>query len=215
VGDLRLSHGGNQCRRARLRLMVRAAGCLLVLAATLAQGAPPRVIDEEDDSFQPANFAQVDSPELPRAISPRNSSHDTPGKPITAGKSSTNPVSLWGTVIGLGAVFGLFLGVRVWLTRNGPTGMRGLPIEALELLGKRTIEPRVSIHIVRCGPKILILGVSPDGIRTLTEITDPTEIDLLAGACKRKEAGAASTANFAGMFRQTNSSTNASSRGGV
>jgi flagellar biogenesis protein FliO len=83
--------------------------------------------------------------------------------------------------------------------------MRGLPLEALELLGKRTIEPRVSIHIVRCGPKVLVLGVSPDGVRTLTEITDPVEIDLMAGACRKKDSSAKLPSSFAGMFPQTSS----------
>ncbi len=79
--------------------------------------------------------------------------------------------------------------------------MRGLPTEALELLGKRTLEPRASIHLVRCGPKILVLGVGPDGIRTLSEITDPIEIDLLAGACRRKDSSAKTAAGFAHLMR--------------
>lgn len=173
------------------------------IAATV-QAAPPKIIDEDDD-VRPANFADVEAAELPRTISPRSKPAETSAKTITPSKKSTGTVSLWGTVIGLGVVFTLFVGVRVWLTRHGPLGMRGLPVEALELLGKRTIEPRVSIHIVRCGPKILVLGVAPDGVRTLTEITDPVEIDMIAGACRRKETAGPATASFSGLMQQTNS----------
>jgi hypothetical protein len=54
---------------------------------------------------------------------------------------------------------------------------------------------------VRCGPKILILGVGPDGIRTLSEITDPVEIDLMAGACRRKETSGTPGVSFGTKLR--------------
>lgn len=184
-------------------------GCVLVglvlamgMVSSLCYAAPPRVIDENEPSLQPAAFAQPDELEPAQWISPRSQSETPARKSGTRKKISTPSASIWGTVIGLAAVFGLFLAGRVWLSRHGPAGFRGLPAEALELLGKRAIEPRVSIHVVRCGPKILVLGVSPDGVRTLTEITDPVEIDLMAGACRRKDAGS-SSANFTGMFRQS------------
>jgi flagellar biogenesis protein FliO len=78
-----------------------------------------------------------------------------------------------------------------------------LPTEALELLGKRTIEPRVSIQMVRCGGKILVLGVSPEGIRTLSEISDPVEVDLLAGACRRRESEGSAAASFGKLLQRT------------
>lgn len=186
----------------------RHGGVVLVVLwggiAVSVQAAPPKIIDEDDD-VRPAKFAQVEAAELPRTISPRSKPTEPSAKTITSSRKSSGAVSLWGTVIGLGVVFALFVGVRVWLTRHGPLGMRGLPVEALELLGKRIIEPRVSIHIVRCGPKILVLGVAPDGVRTLTEITDPVEIDMIAGACRRKETSGPASASFSGLMQQTHS----------
>jgi flagellar biogenesis protein FliO len=170
--------------------------------AISAQAAPPRIIDEED-AVRQANFEEVEAEELPRTISPRSTPGDAARKTNSPAKKPAGSASLWGTVIGLGVVFAMFLGARVWLTRHGPVGMRGLPVEALELLGKRTIEARVSIHLVRCGPKVLVLGVSPDGVRTLTEITDPVEIDLIAGACRKKDSTAEMPSSFAGMIQKS------------
>ncbi len=195
---MRVIHSGDTIRGGVLIGLMLAAG----MPSSFCHAAPPRVIDENEPALQPAAFAQPDNLEPAQLISPRSQSENPARKSGTKKKNSTPSASIWGTVIGLAAVFGLFLAGRVWLSRHGPVGFRGLPAEALELLGKRAIEPRVSIHIVRCGPKILVLGVSPDGIRTLTEITDPVEIDLMAGACRRKDAGLAS-ANFAGMFRRS------------
>jgi flagellar biogenesis protein FliO len=192
-------------QRSRKRLT---CGYALVLAAlawnALAEPSfaePPRILED----VAPAGFEEPAALEPPRLISPRGKSEGVTRKGPAAKKQST-PVSIWGTVAGLVAVFGIFLGARVWLTKHGPPGFRGLPPEALELLGKRAIEPRMSVHLVRCGAKILMLGVGPDGIRTLTEITDPVEVDLLAGACRRKAADKM-TAPFDAVFRRNQAAT--------
>lgn len=180
----------------------RAAWLLLCVWPLVLEAAPPRILDEEDDQARTAVFADDVAADSPRLLTPREKSDGAAGKASSSRKRTSGQTSLWGTVAGLFAVFGLFVGAKVWLTRHGPVGFRGLPVEALELLGRKTIEPRVSIHVVRCGPKILVLGVSPDGVRTLTEITDPVEIDLMAGACRAKESGRANE-SFAGKIRSS------------
>lgn len=165
-------------------------------------GAPPRFLDDDNDRLKSAAFEEAEQPQSPHTLTPRAKSEPRPRKSTPTNSKPWQNTSLWGTVIGLFVVLGGCLSARVWLTRHGPVGFRGLPVEALELLGKRTIEPRVSLHLVRCGPKILVLGVSPDGVRTLTEITDPVEIDLLAGACRRKESHRSPAPSFATKFRQ-------------
>lgn len=193
--------------QSRLPLLTACAGLAIALALLPAWSVagPPRVIEDDDAAVEAAAF--TDDVDTPRLLTPRTKSAESGSKPVSPVKRTSAQTSLWGTVLGLLAVFGIFIAGKVWLTRHGPAGLRGLPVEALELLGKRTIEPRVSIHIVRCGPKILVLGVAPDGVRTLTEITDPIEIDMMAGACRKKESGRSGGDSFAGMFRQTASRT--------
>jgi flagellar biogenesis protein FliO len=173
-----------------------AAAWGLAYFPTVSLAGPPRLLDDDNPNVSPAAFAE---PELPRSISPRTKAEAPPGRTGPEARKPISSVSLWGTVIGLCFFISLFLAGRAWLSRHGPAGFRGLPVDAVELLGRRTIEPRVSIHLVRCGPKILVLGVGPDGVRALTEITDPVEVDFLAGACRRKDSDASS---FARMFRR-------------
>ena len=127
--------------------------------------------------------------------SPRNPSRSSPGTQLPprggtnetgSAAKKTSPAStgsgLWTTIISLTTIVSGLSFVAYWLRPYlGVT--RGLPVEALELLGRRAIEPKVTIHLVRCGGKVLIVSVSPDGARTLSEITDPIEIQRLVAAC--------------------------------
>ncbi|NOX56313.1 MAG: FliO/MopB family protein [Planctomycetes bacterium] len=100
--------------------------------------------------------------------------------------SRTGVSSPWKTVTALAFVIGLILLVAKLLKKHGPTSVAGLPDEAIELLGKRAIDRQQAIHLVRCGSRILVLGVSPGEVRTLAEITDPIEVDFLSGICRHK-----------------------------
>ena len=55
----------------------------------------------------------------------------------------------------------------------------------IEVLGRAPLSPRQYIHLIRFGHKLLLVSLSPEGADTLTEITDPTEVDRLTGVCKQ------------------------------
>lgn len=102
----------------------------------------------------------------------------------------------------LGIVLGLFLLV-VWAVRRGMSRNPALlPREAVEVLGRAPLIGRHQVHLVRCGNKILLLNVSAASVETLTEITDPIEIDRLAGICEQATAhkGPASFRQVFGQF---------------
>ncbi|TXT16491.1 MAG: flagellar biosynthesis protein FliO [Planctomycetota bacterium] len=81
-------------------------------------------------------------------------------------------------------VVGLIVVGARWLKTRGPTATRGLPSEVFEVLGRKAIDPRTSVVMARCGSRLLVLSLSPHGLSTLAEITDPVEIDCLAGLCR-------------------------------
>jgi len=118
----------------------------------------------------------------------------TPGRP--------NGLSPLITVSGsLGVVLGLFLLVAWMMQRAVPGGSVLLPKEVVEVLGRATLAGRGQVHLLRCGSKLLLVCVSPTGIETLTEITDPDEVNRLAGLCGQGRPGS-TTAAFRQVFQQ-------------
>ena len=92
----------------------------------------------------------------------------------------------------LAIVLGVFFCV-VWITRrNAPTGMTLLPNEVLELLGRAPLAARQQMQLIRLGNRLVLLSVTAHGAETLAEITDPVEVDRLAGLCQRNRSGSVS-----------------------
>jgi len=110
-------------------------------------------------------------------------------------------VSIWTVVSGLAIVLGLFL-LMAWLFKRGmPQVAAALPREVVETLGRTTIAPRQTVHLLRIGQKLLLVSISATGVETLTEITDPLEVDRLAGICNQSSPHSASSA-FRHVFQQ-------------
>jgi flagellar biogenesis protein FliO len=121
--------------------------------------------------------SQPNHPARPLPFSPptsaqRGDAQAGPTKPLVTGAAS------------LGIVLGLFLLV-VWVARRGTPGRSALvPSEAVEVLGRAPFVARQYVHIVRCGNKLLLVYFSQHGAQTLTEITDPAEVERLVGLCQ-------------------------------
>jgi len=101
----------------------------------------------------------------------------------------------------LAVVLGIFFLV-VWLLRRAsPRGLGILPAEAFEVLGRAPLAHHQQVHLLRCGNKLLLVSVTATGAETLTEISDPAEVERLAGVCRQtRPAGRAAT--FRQAFRQ-------------
>ncbi len=87
-------------------------------------------------------------------------------------------------------VMGLFLGVA-WCYRktlHASIG-GGLPKQVVSILGRTSISTRQQMVLVRFGPKLLLVSVIQGEARTLSEITDPLEVDQLAGLCESGHPG--------------------------
>lgn len=135
---------------------------------------------EPDFGFEAAgDEAAADAPRrLPRPTTTKRSP-----RPST----SANSGSGWGTTFsGLVIVLALFGGC-VWMFRRSGAQWAGiLPAEVIQVLGKRYLDQRQCVQLVRIGSRILVLAQSHQhGLNTLAEITDPVEIDLIAGQCRQ------------------------------
>ena len=153
-------------QRILLRCLLMCAMSLRPESIAFADGERERSISRSDDARLP----------LPTRVNGEN------GLAASRTKSVSNGGGLWATVLALGAILGTLSLAGRWLKPyfGAP---RGLPIEAFELLGRRMIEPKVSVHLVRCGGRVLVLGLSSEGVRTLSEIDDPHEVDRLTKIC--------------------------------
>jgi flagellar biosynthetic protein FliP len=117
------------------------------------------------------------------------------------GPSSSGMPDVWGTVLVLaGIVLVLWLGAS-GLKRFAPQRARELPPEVIDLLGVQPLSPQQAIHLVRVGERLLVVGAGPDGLRTLTEIIDPAEVQHLTLLCRSSAANTGPASLFNSLPR--------------
>lgn len=87
----------------------------------------------------------------------------------------------------LGVVLGLFLGAAYLMRRGMPKQGRVLPREAVESLGRIPFPGRQQGQLLRVGNKLVLVSFSGSGASVITEITDPLEVDRLAGMCAQAD----------------------------
>lgn len=140
-----------------------------------------------------------------RRISQPSDGAESDGSPSQAttgvGGSMLKTVTCLLLVVGLILVLAKFFGKQSGALRLG------LPKDAVEVLGRASLDSRQHIYLVRLGAQILVLGSSSGELRTLSEITDPVQVDLLAGACKQQSAMPSTT--LMDLFKRTADPTSA------
>ena len=153
--------------------------------------ATPEIVPDSPDSDPATGPA-------PLKLAPREK---TAAKEISrpAVPSPTSAVTTVGT--SLAVVLGLFI-LLVWFSRRfTPAGSAVLPKEAVELLGRTSLGGTHQVQLMRIGAKLLLVSLSPQGARTLTEINSPTEVERLSELCRRQKPDSA-TASFRKMLGQ-------------
>jgi flagellar biosynthetic protein FliO len=188
-------------------MMTPAAAILLLILAEPAPGGDiatrPRVVNDVNSAIAPRNNAAAARPlaiSAPHDRSPLRVTH--PNQNSREGLAARSPLPSLATMLAaLGLVLGLFLAAAWLLRRSMPAGPRLLPGEVVEVLGRVPLASRQHAHLVRCGNKLLLLAVAPGNVETLTEITDPLEVERLAGLCQQSHPQSASTA-FRQVFQQ-------------
>ena len=138
---------------------------------------------------------------------PGNAERQTelPPRKLSAGGTPRAPAvgvpELLTTASSLAVVLGLFF-LFAWIVRRaGPKGSTVLPGEVLEVLGRAPLALRQQVYLIRCGRKLILVHACPDNVETLTEITEPDEVDRLLGLCRQTQSTSA-TAAFRQVFQQ-------------
>ena len=135
---------------------------------------------------QSADSGVQDEGYVPPPSSPRKAHGET--KNSGAAPRPRSPGGGWWTTLGgLVAVLALFFVIARLVRKSAPAAQRTLPAEVMQVLGRKPLDYRHAIHLVRFGSRLLVLGSSQEGLQTLSEIADPVEVDYLAGLCKPSE----------------------------
>lgn len=135
-----------------------------------------------DNSLSPVRQSAAPIP-LVRNSSSRSS--ETGGQNTNAPRGSGAGL---GTLLGsLVCVVVVLLGVAKLISRKNPFAVPGLPRDAVEILGRRTVDPRNSVYLVKVGGKVLLLGASSNGLAPLGEISDPIEVATLVNVSRARE----------------------------
>ena len=89
----------------------------------------------------------------------------------------------------LAAVIGLILVLRWCVRRLAPGGVGGSS-RAVQILARCHVSHRQQILIVQAGRRLIVVGESAAGLKTLSEITDPDEVAVVLAQCgARVDAG--------------------------
>lgn len=156
--------------------------------------APVRVSRASHDEPVSDNRPAADRTEPSLPLAPQSKQRGGGLNKPSAPSSSRAITTVFGS---LGVVLGLFFLV-MWFTRRvRPKGSQSLPKEAVEVLGRVPLAGRQNMHLVRVGGKLLLLSVTPTGAETLTEITDPEEVERLTTLCQMSQPSSISA-----TFRQ-------------
>ena len=138
---------------------------------------------------KPRDTQSTGATHLPGEEKPRDThSHGASLSPITA-------------VGALAVVVGLILILARIFRRHAPLFSQALPTEALEILGRRFVDQRQSIVLLRIGSRILVVGSSAAGLQGIGEVSDPVEVDLIAGICRGSRNGQKFGTSFLSLLK--------------
>lgn len=115
---------------------------------------------------------------------------------------STSRQWAWWATTGVGLVF--VLGVIAVMGRIARRAIPGAGLGEMtgpvHLLHRAYLTPKHAVCLVKCGDRILVVGVSGDRMNTLSEIHDPQEIDFVRGQCMQVRPRSTTQA-FREMFK--------------
>ncbi len=138
----------------------------------------------------------------PSSESENNSAGSASGrKPSLLPPAFSQFKSLSSAGAGLAIVVGLFLLCMWLLRRNGPKPTGVLPEGAFAVLGRAPLTAQSFAQLLRIGNKLVLVAMTADGAQPLAEVTDPAEVDRIAGLCVSGRPGG-SSAEFQQVLAQ-------------
>ena len=98
--------------------------------------------------------------------------------------------SIWPALLCVIVVCAVFCGILYCAKKYLPGHRQLFSHPAMEILGRTHLDQRRYVSLLRVGKRIVVIGVSPDEMRSLSEITDEEEITgIMEVARPKSEAG--------------------------
>jgi flagellar biogenesis protein FliO len=172
-----------------------------LIVPTAAEPAPVTTSRKFDSSVVPsAHVEQAPPAESPgRHLAPPGARASGESVTGSTGRANAEPrrlmdfgiptKSLYTMGTGLAIVVGAFL-LFTWVLRRSGRGRLGngiLPADAVSVLGRVSLTSKQVAQLLRVGNKLVLVALIPGGAETLTEVTDPAEVDRLMGLCQQHD----------------------------
>ncbi|MCC9605665.1 flagellar biosynthetic protein FliO [Blastopirellula sp. JC732] len=192
----------------------------LVLATAAADGSSGQMVNGHAavTALPPMGLPQVEPApraHAPQETAPKPATADATDAPLALPKRSEKPSTPVGSILpsaeskqrtativaSLMLVVGLFL-IFAWAGKKKmPSANTRLPKEVVQVLGRTQLQGRQQLQLVRVGSRLLLLSVTPHGAETLTEISDPLEVESLLVHLRQNGSGNMS-ATFQDVLQQ-------------
>lgn len=174
---------GRAGRPFRLRSFRTQLLRVAVVGFALAEGAAAAAVNDSPGSVVTADYQADRDGRTGGSTSPLQSARNkTPIRRTEDAQSDgtnrrrlSSPAS---TLVTLGAILGATYFVLLWFKRRAP-GQDTTSSEAIDILCTRQLDGHTTMHLVRIGRRVVAVGSTSGGARTLATIDDPEEIALL------------------------------------
>ncbi len=106
------------------------------------------------------------------------------------GRRQVTMPSVWPAILSVLGVCGLFCAALFIMKKYVPGHRQLFNHPAIEVLGRTHLDQKRFVSLIRVGKRIVVVGVSPDEMRSLSEIVDEAEVtEILDQARPKTEAG--------------------------
>lgn len=150
-----------------------------------AVAIPNRNEPSAPETFSPSDSSSIAQPQS-LLLKPRTTSMGE--NPTEGGKQRA---SSFGSVLtmfsSLIAVLALFFGFMFMLKKANRGSNSELPRDVFQVLGTSRIAGRHSLFLLRLGHKLVLVHAGSGEVQTITEVTDPAEVDRLCGSCEENQ----------------------------
>ena len=166
--------------------------------------------NDTKSAVQPASWSS-ESPATTN-VTPSKAKSRAPLELRTSAKDSVGnvdkPKSSWSAALSmffsLAVVLSFFLLVAWLVKKSQPNAFLKLPGDVVQVMGRTPMAPRQQMYVVRFGSKLLLISHQPGQTQTLSELTDPDEVQRLAGLCEANLPGSISN-SFRDVLKQVTS----------